>query len=127
MNTHEFAKALADNGRSYEPGSAVPADCVQFRFIGTFEQKTVIWDAQLATLAYYSRTSPPVTTNAAGLRAFIEVGAAGPRGQQLRIGLNVAIIDEATIRKTMIMIRQYKLLQRGRHDYGEPYQPKDSH
>lgn len=123
MKSHDFAKALADSGRSYEPGSAVPAECVHCRFLGVFEQKTVIWDAQLATLAYYFRARPPGVT---GLRPFIEVDAAGSHGQELRIGLNVAIIDDATIRKTMIMIRQYKLLRRGRHEYGEPYQPKDS-
>lgn len=123
MKPHDFEKALADSGRSYELDSAIPAECVQCRFLGVFEQKTVIWDAQLTTLACYFRTHPP---GPAGLRPFIEVGTASPRGQELRIGLNVAIIDDATIRKAMIMIRQYKLLRRGRHEYGEPYQPKDS-
>ena len=53
------------------------------------------------------------------LKRFIEIGASGESGTALKIGLNVPRIDTPVIRKTIIMIRQYKNLQPGRHEYGE--------
>jgi hypothetical protein len=40
-------------------------------------------------------------------------------GRKIEIGLNLPKIDETTILKTIIMVRQYKRLSHGRHDYGE--------
>jgi hypothetical protein len=36
------------------------------------------------------------------------------------VGLHVERIDPPTVRKAMIMIRRYKRLRRGRHEYGPP-------
>lgn len=37
---------------------------------------------------------------------------------QLEVGLNVKQIDKAVIERTIIMIRQYRRLQSGCHEYG---------
>jgi hypothetical protein len=121
MNAAEFSQQLLQQGRLYQAVSPLPAASVQLRFTGVFEQKTIIWDAQIATLAYYFTAPRDPATATRTLRPFIEIGSNTEHGRLLRIGLNVTTIDDATIRKTMIMIRQYKRLQAGRHEYGEPY------
>lgn len=123
MNSLEFEKQLQHIGRLYESLSPIPAAAVQIRFTGPFEQKSVIWQAQIATLAYYSKECATADDSPVILKPFIDVGENNDTYRLIRIGLNVPIIDEATIRKTIIMIRQYRLLRKGRYDYGEPFDP----
>jgi hypothetical protein len=84
---------------------------LRLRFRGPFEGRTVTWDATLVALR---RPGHPAGGN------FIEIGADGPAGVAITVGLQVERIDPPTVRKTMIMIRRYKRLRRGRHDYGGP-------
>jgi hypothetical protein len=78
----------------------------QIRFRGPFEGREVIWDATVLRLAGEGRSQ------------FIEVGeATSPQGRALTVGLRVAVIDEPTLRKTVVMIRGYKRLRRGRHEF----------
>ena len=85
---------------------------LRVRFTGPFEGQQVTWDATLIAL-------PPGQQ-----RNFIEIGPAMEHGTLLTVGLNVGNIDLPTIRKTMMMVRQYKRLQYGRHEYGsEPATP----
>jgi hypothetical protein len=86
---------------------------LHLRFDGPFEGRTVTWDATFTTLAACSGAPAP-------LRNFIDIGDESGRGLTLTVGLNVPRIDLPTVRKTMMMIRQYKRLSRGRHEYGQP-------
>jgi hypothetical protein len=46
--------------------------------------------------------------------------APAPDGKlALTVGLNLTAIDEPTIKKTLIMIRNFKRLKLGRHEWGE--------
>ncbi len=112
---------LREQNRLYEACSPRPAPCVHLRFTGPFEQKIIIWDAQIATLAYYLSEHKNLNMDCKTLRPFINVGNHSEPGRYLQIGLNVTTIDDATIIKSMIMIRQYKRLQVGRYEYGDPY------
>jgi hypothetical protein len=89
-------------------------NALRLRFPGPFEGRTVTWDATFVALG------DPEMRAGSGTSAgnFIEIGADGPNGVAIRVGLQVARIDAPTIRKTMIMIRRYRRLRRGRHDYG---------
>lgn len=95
---------------------------LRLRFPGPFEGRTVTWDATFVALGN------PAVRAGSGMSAgnFIEIGADGPNGVPIRVGLQVARIDAPTIRKTMIMIRRYRRLRRGRHDYGEGPSPAAS-
>ncbi len=84
-----------------EPGEGQ----VRLRFTGPFEGRTVTWDA---TFQVAQRNQP----NA------IEIGTEEPDGVQLTVTLALPRFDLPAIRKTVIMIRQYKRLQRGRHEFG---------
>jgi hypothetical protein len=96
-------------------------DHVHVRFTGPFRGRQVTWDARIITLAHAARSRPANGT--AKLRQFIEVGRDNGGTRQLRIGLNLDRIDEPAILKTIIMIRQYRRLQEGRHEYGAPWRP----
>jgi len=92
------------------PGGTVLRLC----FRGPFEGRTVTWQATLQALA----APTPAGMQPAPSRAFIDIGADTPTGVPITIGLPVPAIDLPTIHKTLIMIRRYKRLRRGRLDYG---------
>jgi hypothetical protein len=54
---------------------------------------------------------------AAASRQFIEVGAETPGGVLLAVGLDISEIDPPTLAKTVTMIRQWRRLARGRHEF----------
>lgn len=84
-----------------------PGGCeLRVQFSGPFEGRQVRWDATLISLPQGQQ------------RNYIEIGEERAEGIALTVGLNVPLIDLPTLRKTMMMIRQYKRLSRGRHEYG---------
>jgi hypothetical protein len=90
----------------------------RFSFAGPFEGQETVWDATLLTLEAHHATEPP--TDRMQRRSFIEIGPATAAGRVVRIVLDVAAIDEGVILRTIIMMRQYKRLHAGRHEFGEP-------
>jgi len=88
-------------------------DEAHFTFEGPFEGRQVRWDARLLTLARASRME------AATPGRFIEIGEETPDGIALKVVLNIPHIDVPAILRTIIMIRQYKRLRRGRHVFGD--------
>ncbi len=82
---------------------------LRLRFQGRFEGRMVTW---LATLRALDDPCDTATPN------YIEVGVNGPDGIPITVGLDVDRVDLPTVRKAMIMIRRYKRLRRGRHEYG---------
>lgn len=100
-----------------QPGS----DCARVEFEGTFEHQPVRWLATIVTLAREQPTPSPSPR-----RSFIEIdpGGADEHGRiAVRVGLAVTEVDAATIQKTMIMLRQYRRLRRGRMEFGPEYVP----
>ena len=78
---------------------------VHLRFTGPFEGHTVTWDATF-------RRAQENQPNA------IDIGEEGPYGVLLTVTLALPCFDLPAIRKTVIMIRQYKRLRRGKHEFG---------
>ncbi len=78
------------------------------KFTGPFEGRLVVWDCRFATL---NALQAP--------RNFIEIGPPQASGVPLSVGLSIARIDSPAIEKMIIMIRHYKNLRAGRHEYGE--------
>lgn len=77
----------------------------RMRFQGRFENRDVTWEATVQCV--------PVSEP-----QFIDVGEPAGDCRPIAIGLHVEQIDEAVLHKTVIMIRQYKGLQRGRYRFG---------
>jgi hypothetical protein len=87
----------------------------RFTFSGTFESAEVLWDATLFALG------DPDPTDANDVRRdYLEIGGPTGLGRQLTVALGVPAIDDATILRTIIMIRQYRRLRPGRIGFGRP-------
>ena len=84
----------------------------RIRFIGRFQNEEVVWDAHLIALAPLAAEAPQ----------FLDIGSPDIHGVPIRIGLDVPRIDRPTVMKTLIMVRNYKLLRPGRHEFG-PHGP----
>lgn len=112
-------------GGDYTDVEPPHTDHVHVRFTGPFQGRQIIWDTRIVTLEYVSRElqSGQSRGDRPVLRQFIEVGSAANGTRMLRIGLNVERIDEPVILKAIIMIRQYKLLREGCHEYGQTWSP----
>ncbi|OOG27850.1 hypothetical protein B1C78_02680 [Thioalkalivibrio denitrificans] len=82
-------------------------ESLRLRFYGPFEGREVLWIATFHALGSDGR----------GGANFIHVGEETPEGMTLSVGLPVARIDLPTIRNAVIMIRRYKRLRRGRHEW----------
>jgi hypothetical protein len=95
-----------------EPGGKI----LRLRFEGRFQGRQVTWLATLLALAEFQPTDP--TRQPAP--NYIEIGEAGRDAVPITVGLQVERIDPPTVRKAMIMIRRYKRLRHGRHEYGPP-------
>jgi len=89
---------------------------LRLRFQGPFEGRSVTWLATLLALSAPGSEGSIATSPA----SFIEIGEENREGIPITVALPVATIDEPTIRKSMIMIRRYRRLRRGRHEYGPP-------
>jgi len=116
-----FSRHLQDRGADYLIVGRPGAERVHVRFCGPFQGRPVVWDCEFLALAAASAQRQNSATGAAPtLRNFIDVGAAGEQGVRLRVGLGLTRIDTPAIEKMIIMIRNYKRLRPGRHEYGPP-------
>jgi len=86
---------------------------VRIRFAGRFGGRDVTWDATVIALDAYPRRhrhSPQ----------YLDIGPAHGARVPITIGLHVAILDTPTLTKTVVMIRNYKRLREGRHEFVVP-------
>lgn len=85
------------------------------KFEGTFQGNTVTWDTHFFTLNGYSavkKTGQNIT------QQFINIKESNTDTMELTLALNISKINNPNIQKMMIMIKQYKKLALGRHEYG---------
>ena len=74
----------------------------------------------LGTLAHYRQAETDVDSAAAQALfrcPFIEIDEGVDGVYQIRVGLDLAIIDDPVIKKTIIMIRNYKRLVIGKIEF----------
>jgi hypothetical protein len=89
-------------------------------FTGPFEGHEVVWRCEFVTLdAELQRLAQKNSPLPKGLCNFIEIGDPQSEGVPLRVGLALTRVDSAAIDKMILMIRLYKNLKRGRHEYGK--------
>ena len=89
-----------------------------FHFDGLFNNKKVNWDTQLLTLTEYIKQNKLTNTT---FKQFTEIESPQSESVKITIVLNVTKINTPTINKTIIMIKQYKNLMLGRHEFGEKH------
>ena len=117
-DVQKFEQNCHDRGLDFEARSALGGERVEVRFSGHFHQQPVIWQATIMTLEHYRQHASARGHRPGGLRQFIEVGNMEGPVQHIRIGLSTRVIDIPTILKTMIMVRQWKNLDYGIHEFG---------
>ncbi len=96
----------------------IQKDCdqsVEFIFTGRLSNQPVIWNTRLSTLESIASSQ-----HKSRLRQFIHIQQID-NIYQANIGLYLKQIDLAAIKRTIIMIRNYKKLRLGRHIYGPEY------
>jgi len=86
-----------------------------FKFNGPFQGKTVTWDTHFFTLKAYIAHNEIKNHN---LKQFIDIQPINSELMELTVALNIDAITKPNIHKMMIMIKQYKNLAIGRHEYG---------
>ena len=101
------------------------ADHVEVEFSGTLHNQPVTWHAHIRTLHDYclheltsSREHDSNTSGIIHIQPFIDISIEN-NIHRLTVALNLPVIDDAAILRTIIMIRQYKRLKPGRHQYGD--------
>lgn len=118
--TSFFPLAREFQGISYSLLVAPGNEQAQFSFSGSFQGREMVWDTTLLTLLRYHAEQPD-TGQSVVRSAFMEIGDTAANGRvTIRVALDIPAVDEATILRTIIMIRNYKRLHVGRHEFGEP-------
>lgn len=118
-----FKSELVREGREFIYVTPPERESAHICFTGKFQGREILWDATVVTLASRLRAHRKIRNDFSPLRQFIQVGAQQGDKRSLIVGLGIAQIDEPSLRKTIIMIRQYTRLHEGRHEYGEPWSP----
>lgn len=104
-------------GVDYICTAPLPVPTVRVLFLGPFKSRTVVWNMTLVTLMHFQQEDTKEKhTKKSG--QFIDIKENPDFTFDLRVGLELADIDEAVIKKTIIMIRNYKRLAIGRIEFG---------
>lgn len=112
---------LAELGSDYICNTGLPDTSVSVSFLGKFQGKIVAWNMTLATLMHYrlsERDAIATTEPWLVICPFIEIKEGVEGVYQLKVGLDLSVIDEPVIKKTIIMIRNYKRLVIGKIEFG---------
>ncbi len=96
---------IEQHGIRYTLLEPLRPDRARFSFSGPFENREIRWDATLVALA--------------SGRSYMDIGAETAGGRGVQVGLAIPAIDAAVVLRTIVMLRQYKRLRVGRHEFGD--------
>ncbi len=115
-NLREFEQSISQQADDFLiTGDAHKPEKKTFTFIGPLDGNPIIWNCQLQTLQSLAQSR-----QLKQMQQFIHIYN-NQEIYHLEIGLYLKQIDLATIKRTIIMIRQYKNLRSGQHNYGPFY------
>ncbi len=120
-NVAAFKAQLDKLGCDFLCNTPLPNAIASVSFLGSFQGLTVRWNMTLVTLANYRVGEVNVgTTSDQNIFCcpFIEIKEGVEDMYQIKVGLDLEIIDESVIKKTIIMIRNYKRLAIGLNEFG---------
>jgi len=108
----DFRLELSMQNKAFLLFTDLPAEKVFLQFEGKLENIPVVWNACIRTVEEYSREHP-VSDDP---HQFIDIKVEN-EVYNLEIALNIKQINQAVIEGTIIMIRKYKNLRPGCHEY----------
>lgn len=100
---------------SYKLIQQTDSQLAHIQFEGPFQGETVTWDTHFFTLNGYITQHDD--TNKIQ-KQFIDIEPIDSNNLKLTIALKIAEINHQNIQKMMTMVKQYKKLSLGRHEYG---------
>ena len=106
ISQQNLYQRLSSGFIDYIAHNVVGENQVKVEFAGRFAQRKVVW---LATI----RCLP----NGIGSKQYIDVQLKESGNPRVEIGLPLETVDEPTILKSILMIRHYKNLKEGRHEF----------
>jgi len=120
----QLRSALATAGADYVLLSPLPDTVGHARFLGGFEGRDVVWDMRIYTLARYlqERGKVPTAPNFT-LRGLMIIEPESADTCRLEVALAVPMIDEPAIKKTIVMMRNYRRLRPGLRTWGDENTP----
>jgi len=119
-NLAQCRAALTEKGADFLLLSPLPDTFVKVRFVGRFEGREVVWDMHLYTLQRYTQERGAATQEVKStLRGLMNIAPETEHGYPLEVALNVPMIEEPTLKKTILMIRNYRKLSLGLHTWGD--------
>lgn len=104
---------LEQSGRDFICTTSLPDTSASVRFVGQFMGNSVVWDMHLTHLSSYRKTPG----NPAAPCPFIEIKAVSDDVYPVTVVLDLPTIDEPVIKKTIIMLRNYKRLVIGKIEF----------
>ena len=115
--TEALHRQLEHLQRDFICNTSLPAASVSVQFLGNFLGERVVWDMTLATLAgHRNAIGDPASVPC----PFIQIDTGANGAYPILVGLDLPCIDEPAIRKTIIMVRNYKRLRIGIIEFCPP-------
>jgi hypothetical protein len=111
-----FREELESTGREYRLLDRPDEKRVTLQFTGRFQDREVIWNATVVALDRHDGGADGPEAR----RQFIDIAPGDGVMRDIIVGLDLGQIDHPALLKTIIMIRKYKRLQVGRHEFGRP-------
>jgi len=102
----EFREQLEKADVDYLMVEPLRPERAHFRFTGFFQGREVIWDTELIPLRKSEQS-----------RQSVQIGEGTDDEIPLKIVLDLPCITEPDVLKSIIMIRNYKRLHAGRHEW----------
>jgi len=116
---HDLQSQLQEVSSDYLLIDRLSNQHVDIKFIGNFQGQPIVWNACIRTMHDYYELELKNTSNEnVELRQFIDIEKKN-NGYRIALVLNLDKIDDAAIQKSIIMVRNYKRLSLGKHEYGE--------
>jgi len=113
VEVNRFRHKLEMREESFILESEIPAEKVYLQFEGVLEGVAVVWHACVQTVKEYSKNSLVDEDP----KQFINIEKKDGL-YKLEVALNIKQIDQPALERTIIMIRKYKRLSVGYHEYG---------
>ncbi|VAW68214.1 hypothetical protein MNBD_GAMMA09-1797 [hydrothermal vent metagenome] len=112
-DVNKLCDLLKKQKTQYLQHGVVPSTKIYIHFEGKFQGVDVVWHACTQAVDDYSVQSKVLQDPRQFINVYIEEGV-----YYIGVALNVPLINRVVIEQTIIMIRKYRRLQIGRHEYG---------
>ncbi len=120
-SVEEFRVQLQKLDADFICNTPLPNNFAFVSFLGPFNGSVVRWNMSLATLQQQQRddlSHTQVSKSELVARPYIEIKQGSEGIYEVKVVLDIKSIDEAVIKKSIIMMRNYKRLIVGKIEFG---------